>query len=63
MESRATAYRMEENDLGCAFVEVVDGIQGMILNMPAECGHAAADIEPWHHHSCDQLVPNDVPQH
>lgn len=44
-------------------MQVVDGVQRMILHMPAECRHAGAHIQPWHHDSCDQLFSHQVPQH
>lgn len=48
--------------LGGTHVKVIDGAEGMVLYMPAECRHAAADVQPRHHHASDQLVPNIVPQ-
>ena len=48
--------------LGGAHVKVVDGAEGMVLYMPAESRHAAAHIQPRHHHTCDQLISNVVSQ-
>lgn len=31
-------------DLWISFVKVVDGVQGMVFDVPAESGHAAAYI-------------------
>lgn len=48
--------------LGCAHVKVVDGAEGVVLYMPAKSRHAAAHVQPWHHHTCDQLISNVVSQ-
>ena len=49
--------------LGRALVQVVDGVEGVVLDVPAEGGHAAADVEPRHHDARDQLLADHITQH
>lgn len=49
--------------LGSTHVEVVDGAEGVILDMPAEGRHAAAHIQPRYHDTSDQLISDVIAQH
>lgn len=40
---------------------VVDGVEHVVLDVPAEAAEHHAHIQPWHHHACNILV--NVAQH
>ena len=59
----AACARGWDAHLGRAQVEVVDGVQRVVLHVPAEGAEAGADVEPGYHHARDQLLAHQVAQH
>ena len=47
--------------LGVPPMVIVDGVEHVVLNVPAEAAEHHAHIQPWHYHACNILV--NVAQH
>lgn len=48
--------------LGSSLVEVVDGVEGMVLNVPAKGRHAAPNVQPGDHDASDEFVAYHIPE-